>query len=47
MYPDYLELLQCLKDHKVEYLIIGGYAVSQYSEPRYTKDLADLVSLKK
>lgn len=39
MYPDYLELLQCLNDNKVRYLIIGGYAVIQYSEPRYTKDL--------
>jgi predicted nucleotidyltransferase len=39
MFPDYLELLQCLNDNKVKYLIIGGYAVIQYAEPRYTKDL--------
>lgn len=39
MYRDYLELLLCLNDHKVRYLIIGGYAVVQYAEPRYTKDL--------
>ena len=39
MYQDYLELLQCLNDNKVKYLIIGGYAVIHYAEPRYTKDL--------
>jgi predicted nucleotidyltransferase len=39
MHQDYLELLQCLNDNKVKYLIIGGYAVIQYAEPRYTKDL--------
>ena len=39
MHRDYLELLQCLNDHKVKYLVIGGYAVIRYSEPRYTKDL--------
>ena len=39
MYPDYLELLRYLNDNKVRYLIIGGYAVIQYTEPRYTKDL--------
>lgn len=39
MYLDYLELLQCLNDNKVKYLIIGGYAVIHYAEPRYTKDL--------
>jgi hypothetical protein len=25
--------------HKVRYLIVGGYAVMLYSEPRWTKDL--------
>ena len=39
MHQDYLELLQLLNDHKVRYLIIGGYAVINYAEPRYTKDL--------
>ncbi len=39
MDPDYLELLQLLNFHKVRYLIIGGYAVINYTEPRYTKDL--------
>ena len=39
MFQDFLELLQCLNDSKVKYLIIGGYAVIKYAEPRYTKDL--------
>jgi Nucleotidyl transferase of unknown function (DUF2204) len=37
--PDYRELLQLLNEFEVEYLIVGGYAVMKYSEPRYTKDL--------
>jgi len=37
--PDYKELLQLLNEFKVDYLIVGGYAVMKYSEPRYTKDL--------
>jgi hypothetical protein len=39
MHQDYLELLRSLEKSKVRYLIIGGYAVIQYTEPRYTKDL--------
>jgi hypothetical protein len=39
MNSDYLELLQCFADFKVRYLIVGGYAVIHYAEPRYTKDL--------
>jgi len=37
--PHYKELLQLLNEFKVEYLIVGGYAVMKYGEPRYTKDL--------
>lgn len=37
--PHYRELLQLLNEFEVEYLIVGGYAVMKYSEPRYTKDL--------
>lgn len=36
---DYKELLSILNKHRVRYLIVGAYAVSYYSEPRYTKDL--------
>jgi hypothetical protein len=37
--PDYKELLQLLNESEVEYLIVGGFAVMKYGEPRYTKDL--------
>jgi hypothetical protein len=37
--PHYRELLQLLNEFQVEYLIVGGFAVMKYSEPRYTKDL--------
>jgi predicted nucleotidyltransferase len=37
--PDFKELLRAFNERKVEYLIVGGYAVMKYSEPRFTKDL--------
>ena len=37
--PRYKELLQLLNKFRVEYLIVGGFAVMKYGEPRYTKDL--------
>ena len=37
--PDYRKLLQLLNEFQVEYLIVGGFAVMKYREPRYTKDL--------
>jgi hypothetical protein len=37
--PHYKELLQLLNESDVEYLIVGGFAVMKYGEPRYTKDL--------
>lgn len=36
---DFTDLLKSLNDNHVEYLIVGGYAVIQYAEPRFTKDL--------
>lgn len=38
-YPHFSELLQKLSDHKIEFLIVGGYAVAKYTEPYFTKDL--------
>ena len=35
---DFKELLSIFNDKKVKYLVIGGYAVIRYAEPRYTKD---------
>jgi hypothetical protein len=37
--PHFKELLRCLNEAGAEYLIVGGYAVMKYSEPRFTKDL--------
>lgn len=37
--PDFKEFIQSLNNHKVRYLIIGGYAVAFHGHPRYTKDL--------
>lgn len=37
--PHFSELLRSLNAHRVEFLIVGGYAVMKYTEPRYTKDL--------
>lgn len=39
MSPDFKEILSIFNQHEVRYLIVGGYAVMKYSEPRYTKDL--------
>ena len=36
---DFSDLLNLFNDKNVKYLIIGGYAIIQYAEPRYTKDL--------
>jgi predicted nucleotidyltransferase len=36
---DFSDLLRHLNARNVEYLVIGGYALIQYTEPRYTKDL--------
>jgi len=34
-----LDLLSVFANENVRYLVIGGYAVSYYDRPRYTKDL--------
>jgi hypothetical protein len=39
MNSDFKDLLKVLNDYKVHYLVVGGYAVMAYTEPRYTKDL--------
>jgi hypothetical protein len=36
---DFKDLLRLFNAYRVKYLIIGGYAVVKYTEPRYTKDL--------
>jgi hypothetical protein len=37
--PTLQRTAQLLNEFEVEYLIVGGYAVMKYGEPRYTKDL--------
>lgn len=37
--PDFKEFLKLLNDHKVRYLLIGGYAVAYYGYPRATLDM--------
>jgi len=42
--PDFRELLKLFEKHKIRYLIVGGYAVMKYSEPRFTKDIDVFIS---
>ncbi|KWT79576.1 hypothetical protein [Candidatus Magnetominusculus xianensis] len=39
IYKDFREFVELLIDKKVEYLIVGGYAVAFHGHPRYTGDL--------
>ncbi len=41
---DFSDLLRIFNDNNVRYMVIGGYAVAQYAEPRFTKDLDVLIS---
>jgi len=37
--PDFKEFLRLLNSHRVEYLLIGGYAVAYHGYPRPTGDM--------
>jgi phage replication-related protein YjqB (UPF0714/DUF867 family) len=37
--PDFKEFLKSLADHRVEYLLVGGYAVAYHGYPRATADM--------
>ena len=39
IHRDFRDLLKEFNGAKVEYLVVGAYAVSFHAEPRYTKDL--------
>ena len=39
MNSDFKEILRIFNAVKVKYLVVGGYAVMKYTEPRFTKDL--------
>ena len=41
--PDFRDLLALFNKHKVEYIIVGAYALGFHGAPRYTGDLDVLV----
>ncbi len=43
--PDFKEFLKLLNAQKVEYLLIGGYAVGYYGYPRATADMDIWIAL--
>jgi predicted nucleotidyltransferase len=36
---DFEDFVQLLNDYKVEYMVVGGYAMAFHGKPRYTGDL--------
>jgi hypothetical protein len=36
---DYKDMLQCLLEEKVRFLLVGAYAVAVHGYPRATKDM--------
>ncbi len=43
LHPDLMDPLTAFSSSNVEYLIVGGWAVSVHTEPRFTKDLDLLI----
>jgi len=41
--PDFRDLLALFNEHKVDYLIVGAYALAFHGAPRYTGDIDILV----
>jgi hypothetical protein len=41
---DFKEFIQFLNEHKVHYLLLGGWAVGLYGNPRATKDIDFLIA---
>jgi hypothetical protein len=39
MSKDFQDILRAFNDHKVKYLVVGGYAFGVHLEPRTTKDI--------
>jgi hypothetical protein len=39
LHPDFKDLLAVFAAHKVDYLVVGGYAVGFHARPRFTKDM--------
>ncbi|MDP6779921.1 MAG: hypothetical protein QGI83_24400 [Candidatus Latescibacteria bacterium] len=38
-HPDFEGLLRLLEEHRVDYMIVGGYAVAYHGYPRFTNDI--------
>ncbi len=45
--PDFKEFIELLNVHKVEYLVVGGYAVGFHGRPRYTGDIDFWIAISK
>ena len=45
--PDFKELLRLLNSKKIEYLVVGGYAVALYGYPRATGDIDIWIAISK
>ena len=43
LYHDFKELLELFNAQKVEYIIVGGYALAFHGAPRYTGDIDILI----
>ncbi|MBN1691096.1 MAG: nucleotidyltransferase [Dehalococcoidia bacterium] len=39
VHPDFKELLELFNKHKVEYVVVGGYALAFHGAPRFTGDI--------
>ena len=37
--PDFEDFIQLLNQHKVDYMVVGGYAMAFHGRPRYTGNL--------
>lgn len=42
---DFLEFIKLLEKHRVEYLVVGGYAVGVHGFPRYTGDIDFFIAI--
>ena len=42
---DFKEFIECLNKHRVRYLLVGGWAVGIYGNPRATKDIDFLIAV--
>lgn len=41
--PDFINVLELFNSHRVDFIIVGGYALAYHGAPRYTGDIDILV----